>query len=94
MRPAVLSLIVACVSLCVFFSFLHATEAPIAMHAMLMHLTMRSGLCPLQAYAAKPNIIFLLTDDQDLVLDSERATPTINTLIRDAGASIETGIVS
>jgi hypothetical protein len=48
----------------------------------------------LQAFAAKPNIIFILTDDQDLVLDSESATPTINKLIRDAGASVETGIVS
>ena len=48
----------------------------------------------LQAFAAKPNIIFILTDDQDLVLDSEKATPSINKLIRDAGASVETGIVS
>jgi hypothetical protein len=48
----------------------------------------------LQVLAAKPNIIFLLTDDQDLLLDSERATPSINKLIRDAGASVETGIVS
>jgi len=47
-----------------------------------------------QAAATKPNIIFILTDDQDKVLDSELATPMINRLIRDAGASIETGIVS
>lgn len=44
--------------------------------------------------SGKPNIIFVLTDDQDLILDSTSATPGINSLIFDSGVVLEHGIVS